>query len=85
MVGNGLVFDYHGLSEWPRYWAHAVRRAKRWWPGWSADTVSITGQALVSRVHAREYHGLWMEERHEYLFEPLPRARCAPWTGFLRR
>ena len=74
LVRNGLVFDYHGFSEWSRYWTHAVRRANQWWPGWSADLVSITRQALVSRVHAREYDGLWMKERHEYLFDPLSRA-----------
>ena len=82
LVRNGLVFDYHGFSEWPRYWAHTIRRANQWWPGWSADIVSIRTQALVSRRHAREYEGLWMKGPHESLSDPLVRA-CA--RRYLRR
>jgi len=37
--------------------------------------VSIQMDALVSRRHAREYKGLWMKEPHEFLFDPLARAR----------
>jgi hypothetical protein len=51
---DGCVFDYHGFSEWSRYWTHAVRRANQWWPGWSAAVVSIRTDALVSRRRARE-------------------------------
>jgi hypothetical protein len=76
VVRGGLVFDYHGFSEWPRYWAHTVRRANQWWPGWSADVVRISQEALVSRQHARDLPGLWMKEPGEYLFDPLPRARA---------
>ena len=72
---DGCVFDYHGFSDWPRYWTHAVRRANQWWPGWSADVVSIQMDALVSRRRAREYDGLWMKEPQEFLFDPLARAR----------
>ena len=28
------VFDYHGFSRWPGYWAHTSRRAEQRWPGW---------------------------------------------------
>lgn len=76
LVRRELVFDYHGLSNWPRYWEHTVRRANQWWPGWSADLVRIHKKALVSRDHARDYHGLWMKEPQEYLFDPLARACC---------
>ena len=75
LVRNELVFDYHGFSDWPRYWAHTTRRANQWWPGWSADVVSIHKLALVSRIHARAYEGLWMKEPQEYLADPLARAR----------
>ena len=75
VMRNDTVFDYHGFSEWPRYWAHTLRRANQWWPGWSADLVSIHKEALVSRQCAREYQGLWMKEPQEFLFDPLVRAR----------
>ena len=52
LVRNELVFDSHGFSEWSREWAHTRRRANRWWPGWSADIVSIRRDALVSRRQA---------------------------------
>ena len=69
-----VVFDYHGYSAWPRYWAHTVRRANQFWPGWSATLVPIRPLALISRRHAREHAGLWMKEPHEYLHDPLERA-----------
>jgi hypothetical protein len=72
---DGCVFDYHGFSNWARYWTHAVRRANQWWPGWSADIVRIRTDALISRRRAREYEGLWMKEPQEFLFDPLARAR----------
>ena len=75
LVRNELVFDYHGFSEWTRYWAHTMRRANQWWPGWSADLVPLRKEALVSRRHARDYEGLWMKEPQEFLFDPLARAR----------
>jgi len=75
LVRNRLVFDYHGFSEWTRYWAHTMRRANQWWPGWSADVVPIRKQALVSRRHACDYDGLWMKEPQDYLFDPRARAR----------
>jgi hypothetical protein len=37
---------------------HTLRHANQWWPGWSADIVSIRKEALVSRGQAREYEGL---------------------------
>ena len=75
LLRHARVFDYHGYSEWSRYWAHTVRRANQWWPGWSADLVRVRKQALVSRPHAREYTGLWMKEPQEYLADPIARAR----------
>lgn len=69
------MFDYHGFSDWSRYWTHAVRRASQWWPGWSGDVVNIRTDALVSRRRAREYEGLWMKEPQEFLCDPLTRAR----------
>jgi hypothetical protein len=75
LVRNEFVFDYHGFSVWSRYWAHTMRRANQWWPGWSADIVRIRRDALVSRRQAREYEGLWMKEPQEFLFDPLTRVR----------
>lgn len=80
LVRNALVFDYHGYSSWPRYWAHTLRRANQWWPGWSADVVAIRKAALVSRREAGDYAGLWMKEPPEFLFDPIARAR-----DYLRR
>jgi hypothetical protein len=75
LLTDERVFDYHGFSTWPHYWAHTLRRANQLWPGWSADLVSIRPQALVSRRHAQDYAGLWMKEPQEYLLDPLARAR----------
>ncbi len=75
VVRDECVFDYHGFCEWTGYWAHTVRRANQWWPGWSADVVTVTMDALVSRRHARRYEGLWMKEPRDFLFDPLARAR----------
>lgn len=80
LIRHTTVFDYHGYSEWSRYWAHTIRRANQWWPGWSADVVPVRMEALVSRHHAREHAGLWMKEPQEYLADPLPRAR-----GYLQK
>ena len=75
LMRKDQVFDYHGFSEWPRYWAHTIRRARQWWPGWSADLVNISKEALVSRHCASDYRGLWMKEPQEFLFDPLVRAQ----------
>ena len=80
LVRNDLVFDYHGYSPWPRYWAHTLRRANQWWPEWSADLVRIRKEALMSRREAGDYAGLWMKEPQEFLFDPIARAR-----NYLRR
>ena len=63
VVRDECVFDYHGFSDWSRYWTHTAHRANQWWPGWSADVVNIHMAALVSRRCAREYEGLWMKEQ----------------------
>jgi len=75
LIRGDVVFDYHGYSRWPAYWAHTVRRATQWWEGWSADLVEMRPDALVSRANAGEYLGLWLKEPRDFLFDPLPRAR----------
>jgi hypothetical protein len=75
LIRNDIVFDYHGFSKWPQYWAHTLRRANQSWPGWSADFVPIHKRALISRDYASKYRGLSMKEPHEFLFDPLARAR----------
>ena len=59
----------------PLNWSGTRRRATQRWPGSSADIVSIRRDALVSRRQALEYEGLWIKEPHEFLFDPLTRAR----------
>jgi hypothetical protein len=72
---DALVFDYHGYSHWSAYWTHTRRRANQQWPGWDADVLAISREALVSNAQAKQYHGLRMKEPSDYLFDPLPRAR----------
>jgi hypothetical protein len=75
VIRDGVVFDYHGYSMWPAYWAHARRRANQWWAGWDADVIELRGDPLVSTPKSREYDGLWLKEPGDFLFDPLPRAR----------
>jgi hypothetical protein len=72
---DAVVFDYHGYSHWSAYWAHTKRRANQQWPGWDADVLPISREALVSNAQAEQYDGLRMKEPSDYLFDPLPRAR----------
>jgi hypothetical protein len=74
-VRGEAVFDYHGYSSWPLYWAHTRRRANQWWPGWDADIVRIRKSALVSNADAGEYDGLRMKEPADFLFDPFSRAQ----------
>lgn len=74
LLRDPFVFDYHGVTDWNRYWVHTTKRAEQHWPGWAADLVPIRREALVARACARDYVGLWMKEPHEFLHDPLARA-----------
>src|SRR5262249_42792957 len=86
-IGNHIVaaredvaFDYHGYSNWPRLLAHTHNKAARWWPGWSATTVELPVDVLVSEEGSRRFQGLWLREPRQFLHDALPRARA-----FVRR
>jgi hypothetical protein len=80
VVREDLAFEYHGYSNWPHLMAHMWRRAEQWSPGWTATTVPLDEDALVSSAKSRTYPGLWLKEPGEFLFDAMPRARA-----YLRR
>lgn len=80
IVRDDLAFDYHGYSNWPALLAHMEAKAKRWWPGWTADFIPLPKPVLVSEVRSRLYDGLWLREPGQFLHDALPRARA-----FLKR
>lgn len=69
------VFDYHGISNRSRYLEYTWKRARQWWPGWSAEIVELPKEVLVSEKLSRTYDGLWLREPGQYLHNALPRAR----------
>ena len=79
-VREDIAFDYHGYANWPRLLAHARTKAARWWPGWSAITLELPVDVLVSEEKSRRYEGLWLREPRQFLHDALPRARA-----FVRR
>ncbi len=72
---DDVTFDYHGYSPWGRLLAHMTKKADRWWPGWSAETVELPPEVLVSEAKSRQYDGLWLREPKQFLHDALPRAR----------
>ena len=59
---TGWVFDYHGYSERNRFLTHTLRKAQRWWPGWSATLMELPREVLLSEANSRAYEGLWLRE-----------------------
>src|SRR5262245_29248500 len=55
VVRDDLAFDYHGYSSWSRLLRHMEARANRWWPGWSAQLISLPTDVLISEPKSREY------------------------------
>ena len=80
VVRNNMAFDYHGFSRWSRLLAHTTAKAYRWWPGWSAELISLPMDVLISESKSREYDGLWLREPRQFLHDATPRAE-----RFLRR
>src|SRR5262249_30575248 len=74
VVRGQLAFDYHGYSNLLRRLAHMKRKANRWWPGWDAELIELPAEVLVSESKSRTYHGLWLMEPKQFLFDALPRA-----------
>lgn len=73
--GQGWTFDFHGYAARARFLAHEWRTARRRWPGWDADLVEISREALTSNSKSRETPGLWLREPGQFLHDALPRAR----------
>jgi hypothetical protein len=80
VVRDDVAFDYHGFSSWSRLLGHMEAKAKRWWPGWSAELISLPAGVLVSESKSRAYDGLWLREPGQFLHDAMPRAE-----QFLRR
>ena len=68
------VFDYHGYRDRERYFKHTFDKARRWWPDWEADLVSLPAEVLVSEQRSKCYDGLWLREPGQFLHDALPRA-----------
>ena len=89
VVGEGIVFDYHGYSSWTSYWHHTRRKARRRWAGWDADFVALPKEVLISEARSREFDGLWLRAPGHFLYDAMPRAktylsRFAPPEDYLR-
>lgn len=72
----GWVFDYHGYSRPAAFRAHMWAKAQRWWPGWSAEEITLPPQVLVSEAESKTYRGLWLREPGQFLHDALPRAEA---------
>jgi hypothetical protein len=74
VVREDVAFDYHGFSNWIRLLKHTETKANRWWPGWSAQLITLPMDVLISEPKSREYDGLWLREPKQFLHDALPRA-----------
>ncbi|MGZ5792896.1 MAG: hypothetical protein ACXWI7_11805, partial [Croceibacterium sp.] len=66
---------YHGFSDWRTLLDHMHRKAVRWWPGWEADLIELSADALISEAKSRTYDGLWLRQPDQFLHDALPRAK----------
>jgi hypothetical protein len=80
VVRDDMAFDYHGFSSWSHLLGYIEAKANRWWPGWSAQLISLPMNVLISESKSREYDGLWLREPKQFLHDAMPRAE-----QFLRR
>jgi hypothetical protein len=75
--GPGWVFDHHGYSGPAAFRTHMLRKAARWWPGWSATEIVLPPHVLVSEAASRRFDGLWLRgEPRQFLHDALPRAEA---------
>ncbi|MGX9964668.1 hypothetical protein ACVFYP_15165 [Roseomonas sp. F4] len=72
----GWVFDYHGYSRPDAFRSHMQRKASRWWPGWSAEEITLLPHVLVSEAESKRIEGLWLREPRQFLHDALPRAEA---------
>jgi hypothetical protein len=76
VTDGDVAFDYHGLTTEDRLLSFAFRRAKRFFPGWSATLVDLPADVLISEAKSREIGGLWLREPKQFLHDALPRPRA---------
>jgi hypothetical protein len=57
VVRDDIAFDYHGYSRWKGLLEHTRAKANRRWPGWSANSVQLTKDVLISDAKSREIEG----------------------------
>ena len=80
VTDGDIAFDYHGYSRAEALIDHTHTKARRWWPGWTADEIRLPIEVLISESKSREYEGLWLREPGQFLHNAMPRAE-----GFLSR
>jgi hypothetical protein len=54
VVRDDVAFDYHGFSRWSRLLGHIEAKARRWWPGWSAQFTGEHARNLETIAALRE-------------------------------
>ena len=79
-TGNHIVVLRDEFSSWRHLLRHMEAKANRWWPGWSAQSIPLPMNVLISEQKSREYDGLWLREPKQFLHDAMPRAE-----EFLRR
>jgi len=70
-VSNGkLIFDYHGYTDYDRYFRHHQKKIHRFFPSWRGQVLALK-VSPIDESFCREYsHRL----PSQYLHDPLPRA-----------
>ena len=74
VAADGWVFDYHGFSGRAAYFDHAFRRARHYYPGWTAELIPLPRDVLISETKSKTVPGLWLMEPGQFLHDAMPRA-----------
>ncbi|MBX2886930.1 MAG: hypothetical protein KTR32_43685 [Granulosicoccus sp.] len=64
------AFDYHGFTPVSRFQEHYFNKMKRWYPGWSADTLELDISPISSEFCSLYGHRL----PQDFYKDPRPRA-----------
>jgi hypothetical protein len=76
IVHDGVTaFDYHAWSCLDALLAHTMRKARRWWPGWTFDLVRLDPSVLISEERSAEM-GCRMRQPDQFLHNAMPRAEA---------
>ena len=76
VASEAWTFDYHGYVCRDGFLRHTFRRARHYWPGWSATLIELPRDVLISEKKSRLYQGLWLREPTQFLHDALPRANA---------